>query len=294
MTRRKKVLLPLFAVTLTVAFVSLMLGPRGPSYQGQSIDEWSDILIRHSDSAEAHAAFREMGAPALNHLWREYTAVDSPTRERFMAWMIRFAPAKFRLTFAASRRHQACFTLLTLGPAAAPLLPRLDTTLGDRDRTVESAAICEAIGPAAIPTLTRHLTNRDPYVRLNCAISVHSLTRNTLATIIRRFPSDILVLPPKFPEIDANISTMDHRDRSPALPEIILNAFADCLQDPDGNVRSEAVSAFNFLGPAAGGAVSRLHMLAAQTNAPSVSTAASNALIRLANEGVNTNLPPAR
>lgn len=119
-------------------------------------------------------AIREIGTEAVPHLLGMLRARDSRTKLKVMEWLAKQSILKLRLVTATESHQRALDGFRALGPLAKPAIPALVELHNDR-RTAERAAwALAAIGPDAVLPFAKALTNKDPAVRMDAAMTLGS------------------------------------------------------------------------------------------------------------------------
>lgn len=164
---------------------------REPEYQGKRLSAWLEDLSHEpkpeemGDEERGSAAFqariakvteavRAIGTNALPFLleWSRTSPTKSPLRDKIQDLLDKQSLLNIQLPERKDQLGLAFEGLFALGPAAAPAIPELGRLL-ERDETSWQASIClHAIGPMAIPTLVRCLTNGTPRTRSRALLTL--------------------------------------------------------------------------------------------------------------------------
>jgi hypothetical protein len=153
----------LSVLLLTVAFgLFLAVWPPEPSYNGRPLSKWLDDLTVNRSEARSQAAdaVRQIGPKAVPFLIpRLKREEDPPWKIKLIGLVSRQSVLKVHFVPASARRFQAVLACDALGPAAKDALPTLEKMFYGNPHYLDAAFIMADIGPEAIPSLTKGLTN---------------------------------------------------------------------------------------------------------------------------------------
>jgi hypothetical protein len=171
MKRRTKWLV-VFAIGVAGAITAIYLaGPRQPSYQGRSLDEWlTDLENPHFQTQQvARAAIRAMGPSAVPFLTnsldqRKRLSVRATAKKILPRRVVDWGRSVFKPRPTAIESHSAAVALQALGPDATNAIPSLVLALSDGSIVVPQAAVAAlgTMGPAATPAVRERLSASDP------------------------------------------------------------------------------------------------------------------------------------
>ncbi|MDB6110701.1 MAG: lyase domain protein repeat-containing protein [Pedosphaera sp.] len=246
-------------VVLLVAVVGgvvwQVLRQREPVYLGRPLSIWLEGYTSRAgaspDRQEAEAAVYHAGTNALPMLLAMLGSEDSRFQQRFQG-LIRGLPlVRFHFTSPTHRHYRALFALDTLGPAAAPAVPRLIQMLQGTNTEIKCCA-AQALGSLGaeerviVPALTNVLHDRDYMVRESIA---ENLGR------IRKEPA--VAIPALTGQLIACTNTTEFLAVSLALSKFGTNAgpavptLLQRLADPNSVVRHAAADALIAMDPEA-------------------------------------------
>jgi hypothetical protein len=192
--RRKKIFLFAALTFMALAALWFLLTPREPEYQGKKLSAW--LKSKGVDASGANGdlnpelqetilqeAILAMGTNCLPFLWREYTATDSPAKQRLIKLLHRVPVRALKLDPAELRQHRAWEAIEFLGTNAAPLAPNLITHLAVPERAELAAGLLVAIGPAALPALHDALRSTSLRLRYHAACVLHWIDQDSTAPL---------------------------------------------------------------------------------------------------------------
>jgi hypothetical protein len=170
MKRRTKWLVVCAIGMGTIAGIYLA-GPRQPSYQGRSLDEWlGDLENPHFRTQQvARAAIRAMGPSAVPFLTnsldqRKRLSVRETAKKILPRRVVDWGRSIVKPRPTAIESHSAAVALQALGPDATSAIPSLVLALSDGSMVVPQAAVAAlgAMGAAATPSVRERLSASDP------------------------------------------------------------------------------------------------------------------------------------
>jgi hypothetical protein len=192
MRRRWKLVI---AVLSGIALVLALVWPQGgPVYQGRSLRVWLkgfDAKTPESRWRSAEAV-RHMGTNAVPLLISQLAHKRGPEprwKYELRALLSRQSVVKVDLFRPRDERGEALAALDALGPNAKAALPAIEKLLGERPADHRALLVLAGIGPEAIPTLTRALTNDENVIRLG-ARSCLDMMRSHSEILFPKTPED--------------------------------------------------------------------------------------------------------
>jgi hypothetical protein len=172
MERRRMMLLAALLLVLGIGvFAVWAVWPREPSYQGRSLSTWmDDVAGDRADYLRAEEAIRQIGTNAMPFLRTRLALADDPSWKLKLAEVAsRQSLIKIRFVPNSVRRFHALAACDALGPLAKDALPDLEKLLYSRPYSdLQVAMVIGDIGPDAIPSLTKGLTNDLVFTRSYC------------------------------------------------------------------------------------------------------------------------------
>ena len=240
---RKRRLLKISLAVLGVLVLLLIVAQRdrGPVVDGRPLEEWVQDLLVTADPerrAAAQTAVTQLGTNAIpwlrisvrhtDPIWKQpllstVNKVPGIDRQDLLRWVNLYERSEIRAGGAAG--------LAALGEAAAPAIPDLVESLGDREHLVWNNSLATLRGLGSLPL--REITNR-----LGQADGGH---RTRMLHVLRNMKSDAAAAPALVGIIEAKqgsdeaaaaaaaLSTMGHR-AAPAVMRLVANERYDsCL-----------------------------------------------------------------
>jgi hypothetical protein len=177
---RRRQVIALAAPVVAGAVVVAAIWPREPSCNGKCLSAWLEEVISNNshDRAQAAAALRQMGPRAVPLITTELTWPDEPPwKLKLITLANRQHIVRFHFILANVRRYRALAACDALGPAAREALPTLERMFYT-EHQIDAALAMADIGPAAIPSLAKGVTNDWPMIRSYCRAGL-ALARNT-------------------------------------------------------------------------------------------------------------------
>jgi hypothetical protein len=179
---RRRPVIALAVLLLTAAIWSVLaVWPPEPRYHGRSLRRWLEDLTSNSSEARSQAedAFRQIGPKAVPVLVVCLNRKnDPPWKIKLVDLANRQSLIKVHFVSAELRRYQAVLALDALGPAGKDALPALEKMLFGNPHRFEAAFVIAEIGPEAVPSLTKGLTNESVAIRSHCRTGL-DLVRNS-------------------------------------------------------------------------------------------------------------------
>jgi hypothetical protein len=167
----------------------------GPTYQGKSLRVWLKDFEAESPEARWRAAeaVRHMGTSAVPLLIPQLSYgrphPEPQWRQRIRALLSRQSVIKLHPFRPSDERGQALAALDALGPNAKAAVPALEGLLRERPPDHRALLVLARIGPEAVPTLTRALTNEEKVIRLG-ARSCLEMMRSHSEVLFPKTPQD--------------------------------------------------------------------------------------------------------
>lgn len=265
---------------------------REPHFKQRKLSEWITEYrsARSADARrQAEEAIRAIGTNALPPLLLWIRQEDSDTRQRAFRLVERLGFSKIELRRALRWRSFAFFGFRLLGPAAGPAIPELTRLLENdsaaidygKNLTVAESAVLALgeIGAAAIPALSRALTNRNVNVRKSAALKLGEFGLAAGETI----PALVGALS------DTNVEVRLYATRSLGQihenPGLVVPALVKDLSNRWDLLRKDTALALAAFGPQAEPAVPQLmQLLSNKLEEPMVRNAAQGALRAIAGD----------
>ena len=176
--KRWRVVVLLGVFVLTSAALWKLNRPE-PIHANQPLSYWMARMADPATSAQASSVLTELGPEAIPTLVDALHTRSSPTMD-----FVHDAAAKIKLAAprtydAPNIRATAAFLLGQLGTNAAPAVPHLVESLGDKDPIVQVKAIraLAQIGEPAVPELSRGLTHPEPAIRFGAAKALAAIRK---------------------------------------------------------------------------------------------------------------------
>jgi hypothetical protein len=176
--------LALLLLTLGIGVTAVWaVWPREPSYQGRSLSAWLDALSGEGgEHLQAEEVVRHLGAKAVPFLKTRLTLADDPSwRLNLIEFADQQSLIKIRFVPASVRRFQALVACDALGPMAKDALPTLEKLLYEYPYNLDAALVMADIGPEAIASLSKGLTNNVVLISSCCRTAVE-IARSTSQT----------------------------------------------------------------------------------------------------------------
>jgi HEAT repeat protein len=251
-------------------------GPTPPSYQGRDINAWLADIASSTPSVrtQAEAAFRAMGTNAVPTLVALMGTREDTRVSFYVKGWAKLLGLRKTVTLEAERHWRAAKALRAIGPSATAAIPSLTELLGQpqtRDKAVFALA---GLGPEAVGSLTRALSNQDAAVRL------------TAASVMGRFGSDARSAVPALVHCLADTSAPVRQQAAQSLgqladqADLVIPALTAALSDSDPGVRMSTALALAAFKGKAESAVTPL-LKAKQDPVEDVRQAAMNALSQI-------------
>ena len=151
-----------------------------PHYQGKPLSVW--LRGFESDNAKARwqsaEAVRHLGTNALPQLIAQLrqpvTRKESRWRQSLRTLLSKQSLIKITIPRPPDTRGEALAALDALGPIGKDAVPALEDLLHENPPDHRALIVLAGIGPEAIPTLTRALTNNEKAIRLGARVCLNA------------------------------------------------------------------------------------------------------------------------
>jgi hypothetical protein len=154
-----------------------------PAYEGRSLSEWLrdfDNSGQPQTQAMAAEAIWHMGAPIVPFLVERLSEAQlKQTKLVAQKWQTRRAIAVFDVPRPPNPRNEAIAALYALGSEATVALPALEKLAHENPPDLRAIFIAARIGSAAVPFLTRSLTNEVKAVRLGAGVCLEMMSSHS-------------------------------------------------------------------------------------------------------------------
>ncbi len=279
MTQRSNQKLILLNIALVLAIICSLLFRAYISRQNNSPNV-QQLQVK----TEAEAAVQRSGANLLPSLIRLVDPPHNFLRDR----LSRFHFWGFHVRSVADEQNFALFAFMALGTNTQPAIPQLENILTNSLTGCFTAAYClSTTGPAAIPILTREMTNANPFVRENASMAIG------------------MVNPPSKESVPALLDRL--HDEAPSVqawaarslgsihtqPERVLPSLGSLLQNSNSDIRGAAAQAIRCFGREAIGSTNDLAPLL-NDPIPAVRWEAKGALDWINYDSTNHSAPARR
>lgn len=160
-----------------------------PHYRGKPLSSWlagfeSETLTVRAESAEAVRQIGTNAVPQLISLLRQ-PAKPSETqwKQKLRTLLAKQSLVKISIPRPPDYRSRALAALAALGPKAKYAVPALEGLLQETPPDHRALVVLGEIGPEAIPTLSRALTNGEKAVRLGARVCLNRLQTQSAARL---------------------------------------------------------------------------------------------------------------
>ena len=256
---RIRLVLP--AAILVGLLVLLATGPGEPVHGGKRLSAWlKDLKLGAGASTNAPAAaeaVRQIGTNALPNLMARLRAEDSELWLFCVNLLESQSVIQFRFRRAFEYHREAIEGFRALGPAASPIIPKIEALVDNPDMVITAFQALSAIGPDAAPALVRLLGHRDEDVR---AMAIDAL---------RDCPSQAPLAVPALarllhnPSRGVRLKVVSALARLGPMPGVTVPALIGALRDPDPAMHDSVLDALAGFGPVAKPAIPSIEGLLA-------------------------------
>jgi DnaJ-domain-containing protein 1 len=224
-----------------------LLRPREPVYQGKRLSQWLDEYNRagHVDGdwskmEPISTAIRAMGTNSLPFLLARIKHTEPSLEKKFFEMIAKQRWVKLPLYGEDIYAMPSVMALNVIGSNAAPLCPELLKVAGDPRSCAHGMMALFAIGPAAIPTLSKICQSKVPFLRAQAIITISELNAAILLVDPKR---DVAISWAKAPGSGRSLFEFGMVISPEGFQEMIK-----LLEDTDPTVRRASVEVFSGYG----------------------------------------------